>query len=109
MRELETKMKSCTNCRLCEGRINVVPGEGSPDAKVLFIGEGPGKNEDEQGKPFIGTAGKLLTEMLASINIKRGDVYIANVVKCRPPKNRDPQQDEVDACWSWLEKVLHTL
>ena len=107
--ELEKTMKSCTKCRLSEGRLNVVPGEGSPDAKIMFIGEGPGKNEDEQGRPFVGAAGKLLTQMLESIGMKREDVYIANVVKCRPPSNRDPQQDEVDTCWPWLEKQLETI
>lgn len=83
-----------------------MPGEGNPNAEIMLIGEGPGKNEDEQGRPFVGAAGKLLDEMIASIGLKREDVYIANVVKCRPPNNRDPLPDEVEACWLWLEQQI---
>lgn len=104
--EFEQAVIKCTNCRLCEGRTNVVPGEGNPRAEIMLIGEGPGKNEDEQGRPFVGAAGKLLDEMIASIGLRREDVYIANVVKCRPPNNRDPLPDEVEACWPWLEQQI---
>lgn len=93
-------------CPLGKTRINLVPGEGDADSKVLFIGEGPGKKEDEAGRPFIGMAGKLLSNLLAEIGIKREEVFIANVVKCRPPGNRDPQPEEVKACWPWLEKQI---
>ncbi|MDZ7612258.1 MAG: uracil-DNA glycosylase [Candidatus Moranbacteria bacterium] len=106
LQELENKIKSCTACQLSESRTQVVPGEGNPDADVMFIGEGPGKNEDLQGRPFVGAAGKLLDEMLQQNNLQREDVYIANVVKCRPPNNRDPLPAEVRTCWSWLEKQI---
>ena len=109
LQELENKTKSCTKCELSKTRTTVVPGEGAPDAKIMFIGEGPGKNEDEQGRPFVGAAGKFLTELIESIGFKREDVYIANVVKCRPPNNRDPLPVEVEACWPWLEKQLETI
>ena len=93
---------TCTRCRLAEGRTHVVYGVGHPDAELLFIGEGPGFHEDQQGEPFVGAAGQLLTRMLAEIGIRREDVYIANVVKCRPPGNRDPEPDEIEACTPWL-------
>ena len=93
----------CQRCRLCEGRTQVVPGAGNIKAQIMFIGEGPGKDEDIQGKPFVGRAGKLLTEMLGQIDLKREDVYIANMVKCRPPENRDPLPDELEACDPYLE------
>lgn len=83
-----------------------MPGEGSPTAEIMFIGEGPGKKEDELGRPFVGAAGKFLDEMLASVNLKREDVYIANTVKCRPPGNRDPLPKEKETCWPWLEQQL---
>lgn len=103
----------CANCRECslwETRKNVVFGVGSREAEVLFIGEGPGKNEDEQSVPFVGKAGQLLDDMLAIIGLKREDVYIANIVKCRPPENRDPLGVEQDACIGYLRrqvKLLH--
>ena len=100
--ELNKKMSDCSQCALRPGCKNVVPGEGSAIAEIMFIGEGPGKKEDETGRPFVGAAGKFLAEMLAAINLKREDVYIANVVKCRPPQNRDPLPEEVAACWPWL-------
>jgi DNA polymerase len=96
----------CKKCRLSQTRKNVVPGEGSRKAEIMFIGEGPGKNEDEQGKPFVGAAGKFLDQMLQLIGFKREDIYIANVVKCRPPNNRDPLPDEAEACWPWLNLQL---
>lgn len=101
---LERECKSCRECSLCETRKNVVFGVGSREAEVLFIGEGPGANEDEQGEPFVGRAGKLLDDMLAIIGLKREDVYIANIVKCRPPENRDPLGVEQDACIGYLRR-----
>jgi uracil-DNA glycosylase len=91
-------MLGCNECGLCSARTQVVFGVGSPVADLLFVGEGPGFNEDRQGEPFVGQAGKLLTELLGSIGLKREQVYIANVVKCRPPGNRDPLPDEIEAC-----------
>lgn len=104
--ELNKKMSACSQCVLRSGCQNVVPGEGSADAEIMFIGEGPGQKEDELGRPFVGAAGKFLDEMLAAINLKREEVYIANVVKCRPPQNRDPLPEEVAACWPWLLKQI---
>jgi len=104
--QFEKQVKKCTKCRLSENRINVVPGEGAHNAQIMFIGEGPGKNEDEQGRPFVGAAGKFLTELIESIKMTRQEVYIANVVKCRPPNNRDPLPDEVETCWPWLKLQL---
>lgn len=92
------EVKACAKCRLHEGRTNAVPGAGPANAEIMFIGEGPGANEDEQGLPFVGQSGRLLTEMLGSIGLTRRDVFIGNVVKCRPPGNRDPLPDEVDTC-----------
>ena len=102
----------CANCRECslwETRSNVVFGVGNREAEVLFIGEGPGKNEDEQGVPFVGRAGQLLDDMLAIIGLKREDVYIANIVKCRPPENRDPLGVEQDACIGYLRRQVKLL
>lgn len=93
---------SCTSCGLAKGRTQVVPGEGNSTADVMFIGEGPGYHEDQQGRPFVGPAGKLLDDLLGLIELNRLDVYIANMVKCRPPGNRDPLPEEVDACQPWL-------
>jgi len=96
----------CTRCRLCEGRKKVVFGAGNPDAELMLIGEGPGAEEDRQGLPFVGPAGELLTRIIQAIDMTREEVYIANVVKCRPPGNRDPQPDEVAACRSFLEQQI---
>jgi uracil-DNA glycosylase family 4 len=96
----------CTHCRLCEGRNKVVFGAGNPDAELMLIGEGPGGEEDRQGLPFVGPAGALLTRIIQAMDLKREDVYIANIVKCRPPGNRDPQPDEVAACRGFLEKQI---
>lgn len=95
-------MAKCSRCVLRETCTRVVPGEGSAEAEIMFIGEGPGQKEDELGRPFVGAAGKFLDEMLGIINLEREDVYIANVVKCRPPGNRDPLPEEAAACWPWL-------
>lgn len=100
------EIKDCRKCLLSEQRTNSVPGYGNFKADVLFIGEGPGKNEDLQAKPFVGAAGKLLDKLLDSIDMTRDDIYITNVVKCRPPNNRDPLKDEVKTCWSYLERQI---
>ena len=96
----------CHRCTLGDTRTNVVPGAGNPRAKVMFIGEAPGKNEDLQGKPFVGAAGNLLNQLLERIGLKREDIYIANILKCRPPKNRDPQPEEIKACTPWLREQI---
>lgn len=102
--------KDCLNCRLCglcETRTNVVVGVGNPDSKVLFIGEGPGQNEDLQGEPFVGRGGKLLDKMLAAVHLDRNkNIYIANIVKCRPPQNRVPEPDERSACMPYLRQQV---
>jgi len=102
LEKLNQKMSACSACVLRSGCTRVVFGEGSPEAKVMFIGEAPGKKEDASGQPFVGAAGKFLNEMLATIKLKREDVYIANTCKCRPPENRDPNPEEIAACWPWL-------
>lgn len=106
LKKLESKTRACTRCELVSTCVQVVSGEGDANAEIMFIGEGPGKNEDTQGRPFVGAAGKLLNQLIESINLKRENVYIANVVKCRPPNNRDPLPQEVAACWPWLEKQI---
>lgn len=107
--QLNAIMSMCSNCALRCGASRVVPGDGNPAAEIMFIGEAPGKKEDELGVPFVGAAGKFLDEMLSSIKLKREDVYIANVCKCRPPENRDPLPEEVAACWPWLEKQIEII
>jgi len=96
----------CTKCRLCETRRNAVPGEGLESSKVIFVGEAPGEQEDAQGRPFVGAAGRLLTELLASVSLRREDVYITNIVKCRPPNNRPPRKDEAAACRPYLVRQI---
>jgi DNA polymerase len=103
------EVRVCTRCRLAEGRTKAVPGEGSPDTEVVFVGEGPGQNEDRQGRPFVGAAGTLLQELLGMIGWAREDVFITNVVKCRPPNNRDPEPDEMAACEPYLRRQLEVL
>jgi uracil-DNA glycosylase len=101
--EVATEAAGCTKCGLANGRTQVVFGVGNADADVMFIGEAPGFHEDKQGEPFVGAAGQLLTRMLGEVlNVARHDVYIANVIKCRPPGNRDPQEDEIESCTPWL-------
>ena len=102
--ELAQSVSECRNCRLCETRTNTVLGEGSDKADLMFIGEGPGRDEDLQGRPFVGASGQLLDRMIQAIGMKREDVYIANVVKCRPPMNRNPEPDEADACRNYLRQ-----
>ena len=104
--ELEKECLDCTRCGLCAGRTNVVFGVGNTEAPIMFIGEGPGEQEDLQGVPFVGPAGKLLDDMLSIIDLDRTNVYIANVVKCRPPKNRDPSEEEQDACIDYLRRQV---
>ena len=99
-------VRSCTDCPLHRGRANAVPGEGSPEAELMFIGEGPGFHEDRQGRPFVGPAGNLLEGLLASIGTNRDAVFIANMVKCRPPDNRDPQPSEIAACSKYLDRQI---
>ncbi|MBQ7740508.1 MAG: uracil-DNA glycosylase [Eubacterium sp.] len=103
--ELENKCKDCKNCALCEGRTNLVFGTGKEDADIMLIGEGPGENEDLQGEPFVGRSGKLLDKFLESVDLSRKtNVYIANMVKCRPPQNRDPKPEEQEECIKWLRE-----
>jgi len=109
MLELEEKIRSCTLCPLYKSRKNAVPGEGSLEARVMFIGEAPGRNEDLQGRPFVGAAGKLLDQLLELAGLNREEVYITNVVKCRPPNNRDPAASEKKACQPYLEKQIEII
>jgi DNA polymerase len=106
LEQLEEAVRSCTLCSLHQGRTHAVPGEGPPGADIMFIGEGPGFHEDRQGRPFVGAAGKFLEELLASIGMTREQVFIANVIKCRPPGNRDPLTDELSACEPYLERQI---
>lgn len=103
---IDRAVHDCTACPLAVGRLNAVPGDGDPHSEILFVGEGPGQKEDEQGHPFVGAAGKFLDELLAAIEKKRADVFVTNVVKCRPPGNRDPEPDEIETCtdlYSWRQ------
>jgi len=100
------EVAKCQKCQLCRGRINVVPGEGNPDARISFVGEAPGKDEDEQGRPFVGRSGKLLTKIIGAMGLSRDEVFIGNIIKCRPPHNRDPQSDEINACIGYLTEQL---
>ncbi|HVF07484.1 MAG TPA: uracil-DNA glycosylase, partial [Actinomycetota bacterium] len=104
--QVAEQASGCTKCRLAQGRTQVVFGVGAPGADLVFIGEGPGFHEDKQGEPFVGAAGQLLTRMLEAIGLSREQVYICNVVKCRPPGNRDPRPDEIEACTPWLVEQL---
>ncbi len=106
---IAAEVRACTRCRLHQARSNAVPGEGSPDTEVMFVGEGPGFNEDRQGRPFVGRAGEKLTEWIESIGWRRRDVFITNIVKCRPPDNRDPMPDEIAACTPFLRRQLAAL
>jgi uracil-DNA glycosylase family 4 len=107
--ELNKEIECCQDCELGKHRTRAVPGEGPENAILLFIGEAPGWHEDQQGRPFVGPAGKYLEELLASINLKREQVYIANVIKCRPPSNRDPLPGEVQACSKWLNHQVELI
>jgi DNA polymerase len=107
--EIYREIAVCTACRLHESRTQPVPGEGPPDAEILFIGEGPGYYEDLQGRPFVGPSGQLLEKMLASIGLRREQVYITNVVKCRPPNNRDPLPSEIETCARFLDRQIEAI
>ena len=107
--EVARVVSACTDCQLHSGRTNAVPGEGPDDAELLFIGEGPGFHEDRQGRPFVGPAGNFLDELLQSIGMSRDQVYIANMVKCRPPDNRDPASSEIAACSKYLDRQIELL
>lgn len=109
LEQIADEVRACTGCRLHEGRTLAVPGEGDPDTEVVFVGEGPGMNEDREGRPFVGRAGGLLVRLLGSIGWQRQDVFITNVVKCRPPDNRDPQPEEIAACAPFLRRQLEVL
>ena len=107
--EIAERVRVCTDCPLSNGRTHAVPGEGPSDAQIMFIGEGPGYQEDRQGRPFVGPAGRFLEELLASIGLRREDVFIANMVKCRPPNNRDPLPSETSACSKYLDRQIELI
>ena len=107
--DLNQEIALCKQCELAGSRTRVVPGEGAENADILFIGEAPGWHEDQQGRPFVGAAGKFLDELLSSIHLNREQVYIANVIKCRPPGNRDPQPEEISNCHSWLDRQMEII
>lgn len=109
LRELYREIALCQQCEIAKYRTKVVPGEGAEDADILFIGEAPGWHEDQQGRPFVGPAGQYLDQLLASINLKREQVYIANVIKCRPQGNRDPLPTEIRNCHKWLERQIELI
>lgn len=104
--ELEQECNNCTKCKLCNNRHNVVIGTGNKKAKIMFIGEGPGADEDIQGIPFVGKAGKLMDKAFEGVGIKKEEIYIANIVKCRPPENRNPENDEIQACLDYLRNQV---
>ncbi len=107
--ELHQRIASCPDCDLCRTRIKSVPGEGPADAELLFVGEAPGFYEDQQARPFVGAAGRFLEQLLASIDLRRDQVFITNVVKCRPPNNRDPLPGEIDACRKYLQRQIELI
>ena len=107
--ELRVQVESCRRCPLCDGRTQTVFGVGNPHARVIFIGEAPGKNEDLQGEPFVGAAGHYLNELLGCAGLRREDVFIANVLKCRPPGNRDPRPEEIQTCTPYLREQTRTI
>ena len=104
--DVDALIAACTKCRLCERRTHTVPGEGPANARLMVVGEGPGRTEDETGRPFVGAAGELLTKILAAIDLPRAQVYICNIVKCRPPENRQPQYDEIASCLPYLYRQI---
>lgn len=104
--ELEKSIENCNKCKLCKTRQNIVFGTGNRNADIMFIGEGPGADEDKEGEPFVGKAGKLMNLAFETVGIKREEVYIANIVKCRPPANRDPEEDEIYACMDYLRNQV---
>ena len=109
LKVIAAEVSACQKCKLHTGRKKAVPGEGPADAQIMFIGEGPGFHEDQQGRPFVGAAGKFLEELLESIGLTRAQVFITNVVKCRPPGNRDPEPDELEACADYLDRQIKAI
>ncbi len=109
LKKIKNQVLSCKKCSLYRTRVHPVFGEGNPKARIMFVGEAPGFNEDRTGRPFCGQAGKILDELLEFIGIKRGEVYISNLLKCRPPENRDPQKEEIKACSSYLERQIEII
>ena len=109
LEKLADEVRQCRKCDLGSSRTNAVPGEGNPDARIMFIGEAPGADEDAQGRPFVGRAGKLLDKIIAACGLERGDVYIGNILKCRPPGNRDPRADEIIACLPYLQRQIELI
>jgi len=109
LEEIADEVHNCRKCGLGQMRTNAVPGEGNPNARIVFVGEGPGADEDVQGRPFVGRAGKLLDRILTAMGLKRADVYIGNILKCRPPDNRDPRPDEIISCLPYLQKQLELI
>ena len=107
--QLHEEIEVCQRCQLSKCRTRAVPGEGAEDAEIMFIGEGPGWHEDQQGRPFVGPAGQFLDQLLASISLRREQVYITNVIKSRPPGNRDPLPDEMNACRTWLDRQIELI
>ena len=107
--ELEEACKSCTKCKLCQERNNVVIGKGNKNADIMFIGEGPGADEDKEGIPFVGKAGKLMDKAFEGVGIKKEEIYIANIVKCRPPNNRNPEDEEASCCKEYLESQINLI
>lgn len=106
---IREEIGDCTRCKLCKARTHIVFGVGNPNARLMFVGEGPGRDEDLQGEPFVGRAGQLLTKMIEAMGLKRSDVYIANVIKCRPPDNRYPEPEEVETCFPFLVKQIEAI
>jgi len=109
MRQLREEIGDCRKCKLSGKRTNIVFGEGNPDARLMFIGEAPGREEDRQARPFVGDAGRLLTRLIEKMGFRREDVYIANIVKCRPPMNRDPENDEIEKCQGFLQRQIEII
>lgn len=109
LQAIRDDLGDCTRCKLCKGRTTLVFGVGNPKARLMFVGEGPGRDEDLLGEPFVGAAGQLLDRMIAAMGLKRSDVYIANIVKCRPPKNRDPEPDEIEQCEPFLVRQIEAV
>lgn len=109
LKKIREDIGDCKRCKLCEGRTNIVFGVGDPKAKLMFVGEGPGRDEDLQGEPFVGRAGQLLTKMIEAMGFKRSEVYIANIVKCRPPDNRYPEPEEVATCLPFLVRQIEAI
>ncbi|RPJ13663.1 MAG: uracil-DNA glycosylase [Desulfobacteraceae bacterium] len=109
LKELRSLIGDCQRCKLCKERTNMVFGTGDPDARLVFVGEGPGYDEDQKGEPFVGKAGQLLTKIIEAMNLTRDKVYICNIIKCRPPGNRNPAPDEIKACFPFLERQLDAI